>query len=196
MTGYEKGELGIRQQGINLESQKLQQQSKMGEEALGIKAQQEKLNQQKSDQQHEKAINDLQRKQDEYKQKMDLAYTQLNDRNTSAEAKLEIQKSIMENMKAYHESEMAKGKLEMEQKDRKYNDLKEQHDKVLKQNQRTVQTKTDSAGNKITTETTKGDAADMVDVVGPNGVKGKIPRDKLDDWNKNHAPQPDDQQQD
>jgi hypothetical protein len=207
MNDYQKGELGIRQKGLDLESQKLIQQNKMGEGALDIKDRQQKLNQEKSDQIHEQKMSDLQRKQDEYKQKMDLAQQQLTDKNANAEKQLELHKTIAENTKAYHDAEMAKGKLQLDQKDAQFKALQAEHDKLLKQNSRTKQVKKDSAGNQITTETTKGDAIGAptknqdgtYTVTGKDGQKYKIPAEKLDEWNQNHSPdteQPQDQNDD
>ena len=47
ITAPMQAELGIKQQGLNLDSQKLAQSGKLGQEAVDIKGQQEKLNQQK-----------------------------------------------------------------------------------------------------------------------------------------------------
>src|SRR5713226_7367508 len=73
MTGYQKGELGVRQQevgqrqqGLNLESQRLSKQERLGQEALDVKTAQEKLNQQKSDQAHQQKLDELTTKQNEY----------------------------------------------------------------------------------------------------------------------------------
>jgi len=188
MTGYEKGELGIRQQGINQESQRMAQQGKLGQEALDIKTQQEKVNQQKSEQINATKQADMQRKIEDANNKLGLAYEQLNNKNNNAEQVLEAHKAVAAAMEERH-------KLELAQKDHNFQVTSDMHqqqikdlEKKAKDAQHTTQTKRDSQGNVITTETTKGDAADMIDVVGPNGQKGKIPRDKLDDWNKNHQP--------
>jgi hypothetical protein len=193
MTGYEKGELGIRQQGLKLESQKIAQSGKMGEEALGIKSQQEKLNQQKSDQIHEQKLAETQRKADEADRKIALAQQALQQKTDNAEATLKAHQDMAAAVEERHKSEKALMDLKFEKSQSDHKDAMKAMEDKLKSQSRTKQTVTDSTGASRTTTTEKGDAADTVEVVGPNGVKGRIPKDKLDDWNKNHAPQPEDQ---
>ncbi len=189
MTGYQKGELGIRQQEIGQESQRLAQQGKLGQEALDIKGQQEKLNQQKSDQIHEQKQADMQRKIDESNQTIQLAQQRLQQTGDNQAAQLQAHKDLAAAMEERH-------KLELAQKDAQFQKTSDQHQQTinalnerLKQSSRSKQVKRDAQGNEITTTTERGSAADTVQVTGPDGTVGTIPADKLDDWNANHAPQ-------
>jgi hypothetical protein len=193
MSGYEKGELGIRQQGLGLERQKIAQQGKLGQEGLDIKSAQERLNQQKSDQINKNKQDDMQRKIDESNAKIEQAQKALESKNNNAEQALEAHKAMAAAVEERH-------KLELAQKDAQFKKVQEQHQQTIdqlevkiKQAGHSKQVKKDSQGNVITTETTKGDAAETVNVKGPDGKTYPIPKDKLDDWNKNHQQQ-DDQQ--
>lgn len=192
MTGYEKGELGVRQQGLNLESQKLGQQNKLGEQALGIKADQEKLNQQKSDQINDTKQKDMQRKIDDANNKLGLAYDQLNNKANSLDQTLAAHKAVADAMEERH-------KLELAQKDAQFQKTSQQHQQTidnlteqLKQRGKSqTTTEVNADGTKKTSTTLKGSAADTVNVVGKDGKTYTIPKDKLDDWNANHKPDSD-----
>src|SRR5712664_3668918 len=77
MTAFQKGELGVRQQGMNLESQRLAQSGRMGEERLGIQRSQEKLNEEKNKGIHEQKQADMQRKIEDSTKKFELAQAEL-----------------------------------------------------------------------------------------------------------------------
>ena len=188
MTGYEKGELGVRQQQLGLDQQKLQQQGKMGEQALDIKQQQETLNKQKSDQIDAVKQADMQRKIDESNQKIELAKQQLQQRTDNAQAQLDAHKALSDAMEERY-------KLEIAQKDAQFNathsQMQQRIDLLTKQAEaakHTKSVKTDSQGNSITTETTKGSAADTVQVKGKDGNVYEIPADKLDDKDADGTP--------
>jgi hypothetical protein len=189
MTGYEKGELGIRQQGLGLEQQKTAQTGKMGEEKLGIQSAQEKLNQQKSDQANAAKQADLQRKVDESSQKFAAIQAELERKTKAGEDTLQAHKDLAAIVEERHAAERAMTQHKMDTQDEQFKKLRTEHDALLKQSQNTKQVKKDAQGNVITTETTKGSAAETVDVVGKDGKKYTIPADKVDDWNKNHQPE-------
>lgn len=190
MTGYQKADLGVRQQGMNLESQRLGQQGKLSQEALDIKSQQEKLNQTKSDQIHEQKQADMQRKINDANDKLGIAYEQLNSKNNNAEQTLAAHKAIAEAMEERH-------KLELAQKDAQFQKVSGQHQqtidnltKQLEQRGRSkVTTEVNPEGTQRTTTTERGAAADTVQVTGRDGNPYTIPKDKLDDWNQNHKPE-------
>lgn len=196
MTGYEQGqlgmkqkELGIQQQGLNLDSQKMTQQGKLGQEALDIKGQQEKLNQTKSEMQNSRLMADMQRKSDEANQRLQLSQQALEDRTKTAEERISLQKEAAIAAKAAFDANSAMKQAQFDATNKSHLDTIAQQQKTLDQNKHTKQTKTDNQGNTITTTTDKGDAAQTVNVVGKDGKTYSIPADKLDDWNANHAMQ-------
>lgn len=186
MTGYQKGELGIRQQEANTESQKLAQQNKFGQESQDLKTKQEALNQQKSDQINADKNKKMQDDMDQYKGKLDLAYQQLQDKNTSAEQQLELHKTIAENTEAYHKLQMAQqqDKFEKSQSDHK-DAMKNMQDKLDQASHSKTTTQMNADGTKKTVETDKGGT---VQVQGKDGKTYEIPADKADEWNQQHAP--------
>lgn len=208
MTGYQKGELGVRQQQFGLdkqklaqegglEQQKLAQQGKLGQQALDIRSAQEELNRQKSDQINAQKTADMQRKIDESNKKIELAQQALQQRTDNAEAQLQAHKDLSAAMEERH-------KLELEQKDAQFQVTSKQHqdtiDRLQSQLDQSKHTKTtieiNPDGTQRTTETSRGSAAETVRVVGKDGKTYEIPKDKLDDWNKNHQDQnPDEQNQ-
>lgn len=173
MTGYQKGELGIRQQSNNLESQKLAQSAKQGEEAISIKSAQEKLNQQKSDQINEEKNKKLENDMTVAKNKLDLAYQQLADKNITSEGQLALHKTIAENTEAYHKLQMAQQQAKFDKSQSDHEDAMKIMQQKLDQAGHTKQTKTDSSGNSITTTTDKG-STNRIKVKGPNGEYGTI----------------------
>lgn len=186
-TQQQKDELGIRQQGMNLEGQRIAQQGKLGEQALGIKSDQEKLNQQKSDQIHQQKINELEAKQTDFKQKLDLAHQQLTDKNTSLESQLKLHQSIADNTKAFHDAEKSKMELTFQKQASEHKDKMDMMQKQLdaKNAPVTKQEEMTPDGKKITT-TSRGS---KVQVTGKDGQTYEIPADKVDEWNQNHAPE-------
>lgn len=183
----QKAELGIKQQGMNLESQKLGQQGRFSQEALDIKSNQEKLNQQKSDQINQNKKDDMQRKIDESGEKIRLATEALNSKNTSAEATLKAHQDLAAAVEERH-------KLEMAMKDHNFKTISDQHQQTidslkerLKQGSRT-KTTIEQGGEKRTTTTEKGDAADTVTVTGKDGKQYTIPKDKLNDMDADGTP--------
>jgi hypothetical protein len=184
MTGFQKGELGVRQQQIGQEQQKTAQAGKLGQESIDIKSQQEKLSQQKSDQINAQKTADMQRKVEDANQKIELAKQALDSKNTNAEAALEAHKNLAAAMEERH-------KLELAQKDRQFSKVSEQHDKQIKDMEqkikdarnKTTTTEVNAEGNKKTTTTKSGDATNSVNVTGKDGKTYWISADKLDDWN-------------
>lgn len=187
INAYQKGELGIRQQGVDLEKQKLAQQGKMGEEAIGIKQQQEKLNQQKSDQINAQKTAEHDRKEAESSQKIQIMQGELERKTKAGEDTLQLHKDMLKAVEERHNLEMEKFKRDADLKDQKFNELKKQHEDLIKNQSRSTQTKTDSSGNKITTTTEKGSASERVTVKGKDGKTYEIPKDKVDEWNKEHS---------
>jgi hypothetical protein len=198
MTGYQKGELGIRQQELGQEQQKTAQAGKLGQEAVDVRTAQEKLNQQKSDQINTQKQADMQRKIDESNQKIELAQNALKQKSDNAEAQLEAHKTLATAVEERH-------KLELAQKDAQFKQTSEQHQQTIDRlqqqvddNKNTTKTETDSTGNSKTTTTSKGGRRAPVKnpdgtytVYGPNGISGTIPAANLDDWNANHQNAPD-----
>ncbi len=188
MSGYEKGELGVRQQGVNLEQQKLAQSGKMGQEALDIKSQQEKLNQQKSDQINATKTADMQHKIETTNQQLQLAQEKLKQAGTNAAATIKAHEDLAKIVEQRHQ-------LEMDMRQHQFDITSGQHqaaidaaNKKLQQSGRSKTTTTDSTGATRTTTTEKGSAADTIQVTGKDGQTYEIPADKEDEWNSTHAP--------
>jgi len=202
MNEYQKGELGIRQQGMDVERAKLAQQDKFGQEALDVKNAQEKLNQQKSDQ-----INALKQAENERK---------INDANERIRVSEEKLKQTGDNFKAQldaHNEHYAameeRHKLELAQKDQQFRATQTQHqqtidalkEKIKQQGSSDVIIEQNPDGTKRTISTRRGSAANKVRVDGPKTAKNPdgrydIPADRVDEWNQNHANQPDQIEQD
>lgn len=188
MTGYEKGELGLKQQQLGLDTQKQAQSAKTGQEALDIKSNQEKLNQQKSDQINENKQNDMQRKIDEANQKIILAQQALTDKTANQEAQLKANQDYRAAVEERH-------KLEMAQKDTAFQDAQRQHDaqianlqdQIKKRGQPTTQsTEMNADGTKKTVTTTHGSTGTITGT-GKDGKQYQVPIDQINDWNQNHA---------
>lgn len=194
MTGYQKGELGIRQQEANIDSQRLTQTGKLGQQALDIKGEQQDLNQQKSDQINAQKQSDMERKINDSTQKLELAQKALEARTKAGEDTLQAHKDLAAAVEERHNLERENTKRELDQKDAAFEELKKQHQALIDQNANSTSTTTDSTGASRTTKTQKGSAqADPLrqadgsyNVVGPNGQKLNIPANKLDDWMTNH----------
>ena len=189
MTGYQKGELGVRQQGLNLESQKIGQTGKLGQEAINVKNQQLELNQQKSNQIHEQKLADMQRKTNEADAKIQQAQAALESKNNNSEQTLQAHKDLAAAVEERH-------KLEIAQKDAQFQKKSEEHQQTIKSmeaklkqgaNTKTT-TETNPDGTKRTVTTQKGDAADSVQVTGKDGKTYTIPKDKLNDMDADGTP--------
>jgi hypothetical protein len=190
MTGYEKGELGIRQQQLGLESAKLAQTGKMGEERIGIQRDQEKLNALKNQNIYDTKMADMERKANEATARMGQAHDAL-------QANVNDHKAHLEFLKAKQEADDARHALERAQVDAKHAETKKKDDatiaalnKRVKDAEHTkVETNVNPDGTKKTVETTRGSAATRISVTHRNGSTGTIPGDleSIKDWNANHA---------
>jgi len=188
MNANQKGELDIKQQGLNLDKQKLDQQKQLGQEAQDTKSAQEKLNQQKSDQIHAQKIAELEAKQAESKNKLDLAHQALTDKNTNLQNQLELHDTIAKNTKAYHDAEMSKKDLVFAQSQKAHQDLMDAMQKKLDAANKTTTTTLNPDGTSKTVKTTTGSDAGTVQVKGKDGKTYEIPANKQDEWNQQHAP--------
>jgi hypothetical protein len=186
ISEYQKGELGIRQQGVDIEKAKLTQQGQLGEQALGIKTAQEQLNQQKSDQINAQKTADMQRKVEESNQKIQLANDKLQQAGDDFQKRLDAQKDLAAAVEERH-------KAEMDQKQTQFDIVNAQHKQQLgimqKKLDQAAHTKTTTTvnpeGTERTTETTRG--SQTVQGIGKDGKSYPVPIDKIDDWNANHA---------
>lgn len=189
MTGYQKGELGIRQQQLGQEQQKIAQAGRLGQERINIQSEQQDLNQQKSDQINATKQADMQRKISESDKKIALAQQALEQRTDNAEAQLQARRDLAAATEERH-------KLELENKQHQFDTVSEKDkqqikimEERLKQSGHTVETKKDAEGNEVTTDTKKGSAAKKIKVTAPDGTVGYIPEDMLDDWNSQYGEQ-------
>lgn len=196
MTGYEKGQLGIRQQEIGVDKQRLAQQGKLGQSALDIRDAQQQLNQQKSDQIHAQKQDDMDRKSNEAAQKFAAMQAELERKTKIGKDTLQLHKDMMAQSKQIHDLEMARKDLDSARKDKQFEDIKELHAAQIKKmeedatNAKESETTTEenADGTKKVVTTKKGDNTGTVNVTGKDGKSYTIPKNKLDDWNKNHKP--------
>jgi hypothetical protein len=192
MTGYQKGELGLKQQALTQDKANdaavLSQRQKLGQGALDIKQQGADLAQQKSDQINDLKQADLQRKIADADSKLQFAQQKLDSTNTNVEAHLAAQKELAAAVEARH-------KLEMDSKQHQFDTVNKQHQeqitsleqKVKDARNKKTTTNLSPDGSERTTTTQTGDAAKTVQVKGKDGQMYEIPADQLDDWNANHA---------
>lgn len=193
MTGYERGELGIRQQGLQqnqqqmgLDREKLAQQGKLGQEALDVRTAQEKLNQQKSDQIDAVKQAETERKINEANAKIDLAQQKIQQSADNAAAQIAAHKELQDAVEERH-------KIEIAQKDAQFQDSKKLHEAQIK----AMQDRLDQAANSSTTTEVNADGTkktvttqrgSTVKVTGKDGNTYEIPADKVDEWNREHSP--------
>jgi hypothetical protein len=182
-----RAELANRDKQANVESQRIAQQGKFGQEALDIKSAQEKLNQQKSDQ-----IDALKIRQENDKVANEQARAKAvqdaqDARNKNFSSTLQQHKDQMQQMKdkydADREAADARHQANMDAMDARTKILEE----AAKQKGRTTQTT--SVGGQTRTQTTeKGTAADRVQVIGKDGKAYMIPGDKVNDMDSDGTP--------
>ncbi len=188
MTGYQKGELGIKQQELGQESQRINQQGKLGQEALNIKSDQEKLNQQKSDQINAEKGADLQRKTDEANKKLSLAQQALQDKTKSAEEQLQAHKDLKDAMEERFKLETARKQHEFDVTSGQHQQTIDDLTKKLDEAKHTkTTTEIDASGNKKTVTTDKG-SSNTVQAKGKDGQIYEIPADKMDDKDSDGTP--------
>ncbi len=194
--GQEQSDL--EKQKLGLEKSRIDSQNKFGQEKQDTLAAQEKLRETRNSQINEDRDSDRERKIAEANNKLALAQTALNDRTKSAADQLQAHKDYQAAVEERH-------KLEMEKKDAAFNELKTNHEALLKQREDELKQKGNTEtttelspdGNKKTVVTKRGSDAinapvknpdGTYSVIGPGGVKGTIPANKLDDWMKNYHP--------
>lgn len=187
MTGYEKGQLGIRQQGVNLNRDRLASSNRLGEEKLGVEKDKQQLAEEKNTNIRDTKMADIERKTNEANSKLELAQKALEAKTKAGEDTLQAHKDLAAAVEERH-------KLEMQQKDTQFNETKKMHEAQIKKMEEDAKraentettTEVDASGNKKTVTTKKGDSAGTIQVTGKDGKPYMIPKDKLDDWNKNH----------
>jgi hypothetical protein len=178
MTGYEKGELGIKKQGIDLERQKIAQAGKLGQGALDIKDAQQQLNQQKSDQINAQKQADLERKINDSSQKFAGIQAELERKTKAGEDTLQLHRDLAAAVEERHKLEMQQQKMEA---DKKFDDTKNLHAAQIKKMEedtaRAKETETTTEqnveGTKRTVTTKRGEKK-RIGVIGPNGESGTI----------------------
>lgn len=187
MTGYQKAELGIKQGDQNLESQKIKQQGKLGEEALDIKGKQEALNQQKSDQINAQKQADMERKINEANHKIELTQQKIQQAG-------ENQAAVLAAHKEYQAAVEERHKIEIAQKDSQFKTAQETHNAAIKAMEARLKqgakskttTEVSPDGSKRTSTTVRGDSG-TVTGTGRDGKQYQVPADQIEDWNANHA---------
>ena len=158
MTAHETADIGIKQQGLGLEKQKMEQAGKMGEERLGIQSAQEKLNAKKEGDIRDSAQAKLEAKIEEANGKLTQAQAALQQRGLTAEAALEAHKNLAAAVEERHKLEMAQGKAKLDQQQSQFEELQKQHEELIKQRKepKTTRTSINPEGTEKTTTTTTG----------------------------------------
>lgn len=199
MSGYQKGELGIRQQGMELEKQRLAQQGKLGQEAVDVRSRQQELNQQKSDQTNTQKQADMERKIKEADAKIELATQALQQKTDSGEATIQLHRDLAAAVEERHKLEMATKESQFQITSKQHQETIDELKKRLDQgsfSQSTTQLNPDGTKKVVTTQ--RGSANDTVSVMGKDGKQYNIPRSKLNDMDADGTPhwkQPDDQEE-
>ena len=189
MTGYQKADIGVRQQGNVLESQRLTQAGKMGQEALDIKSRQELLNQQKSDQINTIKQADMERKINDSNAKIEQAQRALEQRSSTASQQLKFRKDMSEAIEERHKLEMAMKEMQFGVTSKQHQDQIDAMQKRLDlAGESTTTTEINPEGTKRTSTTKRGSNTNTVKVKGKDGQTYEIPANKVDDWNASHAP--------
>lgn len=184
MTGYEKGELDVKRQGLGIDKQRLAQQGKIGQGALDIKQQQADLAQQKSDQINATKQADMERKINESTKKFELAQAELDRKTKAGEDTLQAHKDVAAAIEERHKLEMAQKDTAFQESKRLHDaQIKDMEDKAKNSSESETTTEINPEGTKKTVTTNKGGT---VQVIGKDGKSYTIPKNKLDDWNKNH----------
>lgn len=186
----QQAELGIRQQQANTESQRVNQQGKFGQEAQDVKSKQEALNQQKSDQIHQQKQSELEAKISQANDKLTQAQAALAQKGATAEASLQAHKDLAAAVEERH-------KLEIDNMNHKFEVTSGQHQQTIdnlteqlkQRGHQSQDIKTNPDGTEKSIDTRRGSAADIIQVQHKNGKTYEIPKDKLDEWNANHAPE-------
>lgn len=184
LTGYQKADLALKQQGQNIESQRVAQTGQLGQQKLDIQSAQEKLNQQKSDQVYETKQADLQRKYDEAATKAKESDAKLKQNETDLDKRLAAAKEHEKNMADLHKAQMD---LQQSKYDKAVSDHKDAMNKMqqrLDQQKNTQTVKRDAQGNIIsTTDTSRGGKTLMY---GPDGSQHMIANEKIQDAKDNY----------
>ena len=190
-----------KQQGLDTESQRVNQQGKMGQEALDIKTQQEKLNETKNQNIHDQKQKDSEDKLNEANQRLQLAQAEIDRKTKAGEDSTQAHKDAMQAATDAHEAE----KVRMQAN---FDKTLEQHQQVIDNNKakntagqnKTTTTSVNSDGTQKTVNTRSGSAAQNVLGInsdgslhvgggpksGPNSHPNgeyDIPTNQLDHWN-------------
>jgi len=183
----------LEQPKLDMESKKLDSQSKFGQQGLAIKDAQEKLNQTKNTQINEDRDADRERKVNEANQKIALAQKALTDKDTNSAAQLQAHKDMAAAIEERHKLELENQKFDFnakltEQK-RQFDETSGLHKQQIAdaENSQTT-TEVNPDGTKKTVTTKKGDAVAMIQVLGKDGKTYTIPKDKLDDKDADGTP--------
>lgn len=198
MSAYQKGELDLKQKELtqqgNIESQRIAQQGKLGQEAADTRSAQEKLNQQKSDQIYQQKQNELQAKVDEATKRAQESADKLKQQESDFNKRLDNEREHQRNMEDLYKAGQAQKDHEFQQN----NELNKQRIQALEdrinQSANTKTTTTISPDQNTRTTTVQrgsyGPAAPTKNpdgtytVTTPDGTKGTIPGDKLEEWNQ------------
>ena len=171
----DKAELGIKQQGVDLESQRLSQSGKLGQEALDIKQSQHELNQQKSDQINALKQAELERATAESNRKLELTQAELDRKIKSGEDTLELRRELAAAMEERHKLEIAMKQQQLEISNQQRDTaLKAEQDRNDQSRFSRSTTALNPEGTERTTTIQRGTPAKRVKVVGPNGKSGTI----------------------
>lgn len=184
ITPLQKEELGQKGKELGLQTEELKTKTADTKAKQSLAEREFGLEQQKNKQIYETKQADMQRKIDEANHKLELAYTQLGDKNANQAAVLASHKAIQDAMEERH-------KLELANKDMQFNESKRLHDAQIAKMQSDAESKNapstrttevNAEGTKKTETTIKGGKTGKIKVVGPNGEKGTMDAAELKDY--------------
>jgi len=208
ITAAQKAELGIRQGQLEQQKAALAQRGKLGQEAIDVRTAQEKLNQQKSDQIRDQKQAELEAKINKTQADHEMNVKRLQDANINAQDRIKILQDTQKSMEAYHNAVKARDEQRHQDAQDKMKSTIDYQNRVLQQRGRSrTTTEISPEGTKKTVTTERGPQTSGIGtaprrnsdgtyhVVGPDGKEYDVPADKLDDWNSNHQPEQEEQDQ-
>lgn len=183
ITPFQRAGLGIDQQRLGLEKEKLKQADQGGDEKLALDKEKFGLEQQKNQQIYETKLADMERKSNEANQKLELAQRQLEARQGDAAAQLAFHQAQLEATKAQHALDLAQRDKALEETKRQALTREETIKKSVEDNGLTLEEITRADGTRDVKVVRKGENAKKatVTMIGPDGNHYEIPADKESD---------------
>lgn len=181
ITPFQRAGLGIDQQRLGLEKEKLRQNT--GDERLALDQQKFGLEQQKNAQIYDTKIKDMERKAEEATKKLELATQIAETRKGDAASQLALHQAQLDATNARHALDLAQKDKALEETKNQHNIANENVKKQLEANGMTIEEIQNSDGTSGIKIVRKGEAAKGANVTltGPDGNDYQVPADKVSD---------------